>query len=101
METALYRVAQEALTNVRKHAHTTRVHITLAKRGQSVYLEVRDRGRGFEQPAILEESGPGERVSLFSMRERIALLGGELKIRSRPGAGTSVVAEVQVQVPED
>jgi PAS domain S-box-containing protein len=106
METALYRVAQEALTNVRKHAHTTRVHITLAKRGQGVYLEVRDRGRGFEHPAILEESGPGERVGLFSMRERIALLGGELKIRSRPDAGTSVVAEVplpvakvQVQVP--
>jgi signal transduction histidine kinase len=65
METALYRVAQEALTNVRKHAHTTRVHITLAKRGRGVYLEVRDRGRGIEHPAILEESGPGERVGLF------------------------------------
>ena len=99
-ETALYRVAQEALTNVRKHAHTTQAHITLAKRGQSVYLEVRDRGRGFEQHAMPEESGPGERVGLLSMRERVALVGGELKIMSEPGAGTSVVAEMPLSVPE-
>src|SRR5215210_288397 len=76
-ETALYRVAQEALTNVRKHAHTTRVHITLAKRGRSVYLEVRDLGCGFEQPTMPEEINPGEKVGLSSMRERVALLGGE------------------------
>ena len=99
-ETALYRVAQEALTNVRKHAHTTQAHITLAKRGQSVYLEVRDRGCGFEQPAMPEESGPGERVGLLSMRERVALVGGELKIMSEPGVGTSVVAEMPLPVPE-
>jgi PAS domain S-box-containing protein len=99
IETALYRVAQEALTNVRKHAQTTQAHVTLGRRGQTVYLEVRDQGRGFEQPAMPEAGGPGERVGLSSMRERVALLGGELQIRSRPGAGTSVVAEVPL--PED
>jgi PAS domain S-box-containing protein len=99
-ETALYRVTQEALTNARKHAHTTRAHITLGRRGQSIYLEVRDRGRGFEQSAMQEASGPGERVGLSSMRERVALLGGELKIMSEPGAGTSVVVEVPLPVPE-
>jgi PAS domain S-box-containing protein len=101
MGTALYRVAQEALTNVRKHAHTTRAHITLARRGRKVYLEVRDRGRGFEQPAAAEGGGPGEKVGLSSMRERVGLLGGELKITSKPGAGTSVVAEVPLPVTED
>ncbi len=101
IETALYRIAQEALTNVRKHAQTIRAHVTLARRGQGVYLEVRDQGRGFEQPAMPEAGGPGERVGLSSMRERVALLGGELQIRSRPGAGTSVVAEVPLLMPED
>jgi PAS domain S-box-containing protein len=101
IETALYRVAQEALTNVRKHAQTTQAHVTLRRQGQTVYLEVRDQGRGFEQPAMPEAGGPGERVGLSSMRERVALLGGELQIRSRPGAGTSVVAEVPLPVPED
>jgi PAS domain S-box-containing protein len=100
-ETALYRIAQEALTNVRKHAQTSRAHVTLARRGQSVYLEIRDLGCGFEQPTMPEVIDPGEKVGLYSMRERIALLGGELKITSAPGAGTSVVAEVLLPAPED
>ena len=99
METALFRIAQEALTNVRKHAHTTRVRITLVRRGQTVCLEVEDRGCGFYQPAMLGGSGPGERVGLSSMRERVAILGGELRISSEPGAGTTVLAEVPL--PED
>ncbi len=94
IETTLYRIAQEALANVRKHARTTRTHTTLARRGKKVRLEVRDEGRGFDPASASEDGGPGERVGLSSMRERVALLGGELKIVSRPGAGTSLVAEV-------
>ena len=94
IETTLYRIAQEALANVRKHARTTRAHTTLARRGKKVRLEVRDEGRGFDPVSASEDGGPGERVGLSSMRERVALLGGELKITSRPGAGTSLVAEV-------
>jgi len=100
IETALYRIAQEALTNVRKHARTTRARTRLARRGSKVRLEVRDEGRGFDPSSASREGSPGERVGLSSMRERVALLGGELKITSRPGAGTSLVAEVPLHEPE-
>jgi PAS domain S-box-containing protein len=94
IETALYRVAHEALWNVRKHAGITEVVIALDRRGEEVRLEVRDFGRGFDPSAVSEGGGPAERVGLSSMRERIALLGGDFEIRSRPGEGTSMVAEV-------
>jgi PAS domain S-box-containing protein len=97
LETTLFRVAKEALNNARKHAQTARLRVVLARRDGRVRLEIRDWGRGFE-PVELEHNagGPGERVGLSSMRERVALLGGEFEIRSEPGAGTSVVAEVPV-----
>jgi signal transduction histidine kinase len=80
---------------VRKHAGTGRVRVTLGHRpGGIVRLEVRDWGRGFDLARVASGGGPGERVGLSSMRERVALLGGGLEIRSEPGEGTSVVAEV-------
>jgi signal transduction histidine kinase len=94
VETALFRVAQEALTNVRKHAGTTRVDVALRRRGRRVRLEVQDHGRGFRPTSTNEVVGPGERVGVPGMRERVALLGGCLTVRSRPGAGTRVVADV-------
>ena len=97
METALYRVAQEALTNVRKHAETDRVRVALGLRDQTVRLEVSDRGRGFAPAEAKQGAGPGERVGLSSMRERITLLGGTLEILSEPGTGTTVVAEVPLE----
>ena len=100
IETALYRIAQEALTNVRKHARTTRARTRLARRGRKIRLEVRDEGRGFDPSSASREGAPGERVGLSSMRQRVAMLGGELKIMSRPGAGTSLVAEVPLPVSE-
>ncbi len=63
-----------------------------------VRLEVRDWGRGFDAAEAGRGGGPGERVGLSSMRERIALLGGNFEIRSKPGAGTSVMAEVPLPV---
>ena len=94
VEITLFRVSQEALNNVRKHAQTTTACVVLTQRGRKVRLEVRDEGRGFEPSAVLARQGPVERVGLSSMRERVALLGGEFEIRSKPGAGTSIVAEV-------
>ena len=94
MEIALFRVAQEALTNVRKHARTRRVRIELRRWDQEVRLEVRDHGRGFDPTAQPLESGPGERVGLAGMRERVGALGGGLEIDSLVGAGTAVVATV-------
>ncbi|MDP8924542.1 MAG: GAF domain-containing protein [Chloroflexota bacterium] len=97
VEAALFRVAQEALTNVRKHARTTRVHLALRRDGQIVSLEVRDWGRGFEPQAVLTNARPSERVGLAGMRERVAWLGGRCSVRSHPGAGTRIVAEVPLQ----
>jgi PAS domain S-box-containing protein len=101
VETALFRVAQEALTNVQKHAPSARVRITLRRLNDSVRLQVRDWGPGFNPEEITDGGGPGERLGLSSMRERMALLGGHLEVHSRPGEGTEVVAEipaVQVQI---
>jgi signal transduction histidine kinase len=95
LEITLFRVAQEALTNMRKHAGTQWVRIELRRRDGEVYLEVRDFGRGFD-PAALETLGgsPGERVGFAGMRERVSMLGGELEIQSRPDAGTSIAATI-------
>ena len=94
METALYRVSQEALTNVRKHAPAARVRVTLKRDGACVRLGVRDWGRGFHPDSVGNGGGPGERVGLSSMRERISLLGGRFSINSEPGLGTEVTAEI-------
>jgi PAS domain S-box-containing protein len=100
IETALYRVAREALWNARKHAGTTRVGIALERWGEKVHLEVRDFGRGFDPQAVSGGGGPGERVGLSSMGERVALLGGDFEVRSRVGEGTTVVAEVPLPTPD-
>ncbi len=94
VETTLYRVTQEALNNVQKHARTTEARVALTRQGRKVRLEVRDEGRGFDPSAVSGEGSPVERVGLSSMQERIVLLGGELEIRSEPGAGASVIAEL-------
>ena len=94
LETALYRVAQESLTNVQKHAPSAKVQVTLQRLDGSVRLRVQDWGGGFSPEEVATGDGPGERVGLSSMRERIALLGGSFEIHSEPGAGTEVVAEV-------
>jgi signal transduction histidine kinase len=100
IETALFRVAQEALTNVQKHARTDRVEVALARRGRLIRLEVRDWGHGFEAEAGGRDAGAGERVGLAGMRERIAQLGGRWSLESRPGEGTRVVAEVPLELRE-
>lgn len=95
MEITLFRVAQEALTNMRKHAATQWVTIELSRREEEVCLEVRDFGRGFDPSSLaMLEGGPGERVGFQGMRERVGMLGGELEIQSHPGAGTSVAATI-------
>jgi signal transduction histidine kinase len=59
-----------------------------------VYLEVRDYGRGFDPIKASMESGPGERVGLAGMQERVGMLGGELEIHGQPGIGTTVMATI-------
>ena len=89
VETALYRIVQETLTNVVKHARASRVSVVLTRKDDSVSMIVEDDGVGFD-PARTRDDGLG----LVGMRERVGLLGGRLTVESRPGAGTTFVAEV-------
>ena len=89
VETALYRIVQESLTNIVKHAHARRVSIALTRMQHSVKAVVEDDGRGFD-PENTREAGFG----LVGMQERLSLLGGRLHIESRPGAGTTIAADV-------
>ncbi|MEZ5099820.1 MAG: GAF domain-containing protein [Thermoleophilia bacterium] len=92
LETALYRVAQEALTNVVKHAAAHRVSVTLHEDAGVVALVVEDDGRGFDPEAPAADS-----LGLVAMRERIELLDGRLTVASSPGEGTTVRASVPVR----
>ncbi|NJN65959.1 MAG: response regulator [Chloroflexaceae bacterium] len=96
IETTFFRIAQEALNNIRKHARTTRVRLGLFCQEHTIRLEVQDWGCGFDPSYQLEGSGPGERIGLLGMQERMALLGGTLSVDSHPGMGTLIVAEASL-----
>jgi signal transduction histidine kinase len=91
LETTLYRVVQEALSNVVKHAAAQHVSIVLSQRGSSVAATIDDDGAGFD-----EAEGRPDALGLTGMRERLALVGGTLEIESTPGRGTTVAAQVPV-----
>ena len=99
VEAELYRIAQEALANVQKHARAQEVEITLRRTPRSLRLTVHDDGRGTaradDRAAVDRESQTdGSGHGIQGMRERAELLGGSLRIASRPGRGTTVVATV-------
>ena len=96
VELGMFRIAQEALRNVERHAEATRANITIAFGKDKVKLEVRDNGAGFVADGASGESGGGTRLGLVSMRERAALLGGTLKVQSGPRNGTRVAASIPV-----
>ena len=91
VEQALYRVAQEALANVARHAEADSVGISLSMAPDRAVLVVADNGRGFEPAAVSASS-----LGLASMKQRIESIGGTLKVESTLAAGTSVIAEVQL-----
>jgi signal transduction histidine kinase len=89
VETALYRITQEALTNVVKHADAKTVRITFVRQERSVVLTIDDDGRGFTRAQV-----PGDGFGLVGMRERTASVNGTLDIESKPGAGTRLMVEI-------
>jgi signal transduction histidine kinase len=91
-ETVLYRVAQEALTNVTKHARARTVEITVAVDGGTARLEVADDGVGFDPAGV--QGLDGRHFGLTLMRQRVAMAGGTLDIQARPGHGTALVAHL-------
>lgn len=95
IETALYRIAQEALTNVARHANAGAVEVGLTHDDRTITLSIRDDGRGFDmgEPAARDRNRRG--FGLGSIRERVRMLGGELAVSTSPGRGT----KLEVRVP--
>jgi signal transduction histidine kinase len=93
VETALYRIAQEATTNIARYAKATRVSVTLARETSTVLLMVEDNGVGFDVAEALSRG----RLGLLGMRERAQMLGGTFTVMSRPAKG----AKVCVSAPLD
>lgn len=95
-EADLFRIAQEALNNVQRHAHAQEVEIELRRTPRNVRLSIRDNGQGFD-PSIPAEGHHG----ILGMKERAKLLRGKLRIQSTAGNGSSIIATVPVPVPVD
>ena len=90
--TAVFRILQEALTNVLRHAHATRVNITIAEEDGEIVFEIRDNGRG-----ITEDEKAGSRsLGLIGMRERAHLVGGRIEITGVGGRGTVLTLRVPI-----
>jgi PAS domain S-box-containing protein len=91
--TVLFRVAQEALTNVARHAHASRVEVSLQKLPDCICMKIKDDGKSFHvQPILL--AGESKRLGLLGMRERAEMIGGTFGVESTPGQGTTIQVEI-------
>lgn len=91
--TVLYRVAQEALHNVARHAHAGHAHVIIQKQAGAVCLKIEDDGEGFRAERVTR-SKKDKRLGLLGMRERVEMVNGSFRIESTPGKGTTIIAEV-------
>jgi signal transduction histidine kinase len=91
--TVLFRVAQEALTNVARHAQASQAEVKIQKLDGAISMRIKDNGKGFQQERVLHAKR-GKRLGLLGMRERLEMVGGDFSLRSAPGRGTTVVAQI-------
>lgn len=97
LETALYRVIQEALTNVSKYAHATAIRIAVARAGDQVTAAIEDNGDGFVLEEVTRREDAARGLGLLGMQERVAALGGAFVIVTAPGQGTRLHIEIPLQ----
>ena len=90
----LFRIAQEALTNVRKHSQATKALVRVDFTDHRIKLSVQDNGKGFKMPSGVGDLTRSGKLGLAGMEERVQLLGGTLNIQSQPGKGTNLTVEV-------
>jgi signal transduction histidine kinase len=93
--TVLYRVAQEALTNVARHAHASQVEVKIQQMNGTICMKIKDDGKGFPEERVLH-ARKSKRLGLLGMRERLEMVGGNFTVTSAPGKGTTVLAQVPV-----
>jgi signal transduction histidine kinase len=96
--TVLYRVAQEALTNVGRHAKATRAEVNIKKLPDSICMKINDDGKSFQVDRVLHGRG-SKRLGLLGMRERLEMIGGQFDIESAPGKGTIITAQIPTSKP--
>lgn len=100
VETAIYRIVQEALTNVAKHAQAKNVNVILESREGSLVVIIEDDGIGFDVSAFSDYGHDDKRLGIFGMMERALLIGGRLTVESKPGVGTTIFLEVPLELSE-
>lgn len=100
IETTVYRIVQEALTNVVKHARATHVSVLLERRPNQLLVIVEDNGGGFDAAEMLNPAPPSRRLGLLGMKERASLVGGTLEVESNPGGGTTIFVHIPWAEPE-
>ena len=91
--TVLYRVAQEALTNIARHAQASRAEVRIERFDGAVCMKIKDNGKGFQTEHVLNAK-KNKRLGLLGMRERLEMVSGSFTIKSAPGKGTSVIAQI-------
>ena len=96
VELVLFRIAQEALSNVRRHSQATKAEVKVEFEDKKTRITVKDNGKGFDLPETMGDLVKAGRLGLAGMQERIQLLNGSLKIESEPGRGTTVTVEAPV-----
>jgi len=96
----LYRIVQEALTNLYHHAEATDVEVVFRRGKQSLSVVIKDNGKGFFPEAAQKDIGYRDRHGLSTMRERAKLLGGELTIESQPGQGTQIRLNIPITIKD-
>lgn len=97
IETVIYRVMQEAMTNISRHAEAKNVRVDLEREKSSVMMLVEDDGKGFDVEAVADQETPEGKLGLMGMEERVGYLGGSLDIRSTPGKGTTIRVEIPME----
>jgi signal transduction histidine kinase len=97
IETNLYRITQEALNNIYKHAEAKNVNVVVERRRNEMLLIIEDDGKGFEPSDIRSGKESGSELGVVGMRERAAIVGGTLEIESAPGKGTTIFAKVPIK----
>jgi two-component system sensor histidine kinase UhpB len=99
-ETLVYRLAQEALTNVARHAGETAALLRLEKRGNRLLVRIEDRGAGFDAEALLQARDEDRGFGIRAMRDRVHFFHGRFTIRSVPGQGTTIEADIPLGAEE-
>ena len=97
IETNLYRITQEALNNINKHAEAKNVNVVVERRRNEMLLIIEDDGKGFEPSDTRSGKESGSELGVVGMRERAAIVGGTLEIESAPGKGTTIFAKVPIK----